>query len=53
MVQKYEQIVILSLDEPEINLMKEPISGIKEKVLLHWYQARNDPKSKAGDKAIR
>jgi hypothetical protein len=36
----------------EISLMKEPIARIKEKVLLYWYQARNDPKSKAGDKAI-
>lgn len=32
--------------------MKEPITGIKEKVVLYWYQARNDPKSQAGDHAI-
>lgn len=36
----------------EISLLKEPTTGIKEKVLLYWYQARNDPKSKAGDKAV-
>jgi hypothetical protein len=36
----------------EISMMQEPIAGIKEKVLLYWYQARNDPKSKAGDKAV-
>lgn len=25
---------------------------IREKIDLRWYQARNDPKSKAGDRAI-
>lgn len=32
--------------------MKEPIERLQRKVVLYWYQARNDPKSKAGDKAI-
>jgi hypothetical protein len=36
----------------EIGLLQEPATGIKEKVLLYWYQARNDPKSNAGDRAI-
>ncbi|MCX5815689.1 MAG: hypothetical protein NTX75_05525 [Proteobacteria bacterium] len=36
----------------EISLLREPIIGIKEKTLLYWYQARNDPKSQVGDKAI-
>lgn len=36
----------------EIGLLKEPITGINNKVLLYWYQARNDPKSNVGDKAI-
>ena len=36
----------------EIERLKEPVSGVKEKVLLYWYQARNDTKSHAGDKAI-
>lgn len=36
----------------KIDALKEPTTGMKEKVLLYWYQARNDPKSKAGDRAI-
>ncbi|MDY0270410.1 hypothetical protein [Trichloromonas sp.] len=36
----------------EIRALKEPTTGLKEKVLLHWYQARNDAKSTTGDKAI-
>ncbi len=36
----------------EIDALIAPISGFREKVLLYWYQARNDPKSKTGDKAI-
>jgi hypothetical protein len=28
------------------------VTGIQEKVLLYWYQARNDPRSKSGDRAI-
>lgn len=36
----------------EIQSLKEPTTGFKEKVLLYWYQARNDPKSTTGDKAI-
>lgn len=31
---------------------RKPSSGIHEKVLLTWFQARNDPKAKTGDKAI-
>ena len=34
------------------NSLKETISGLKEKVVLYWYQARNDLNSKAGDKSI-
>lgn len=36
----------------EIALKAEKISGRKEKVLLYFYQARNDTKSTTGDKAI-
>lgn len=36
----------------EIQALKEPTTGFKEKVLLYWYQARNDTKSTTGDKAI-
>ena len=32
--------------------LKKPVSTIHEKVLLYWYQARNDIKAKTGDKAI-
>jgi len=36
----------------KIDALKEPVTGTREKVLLYWYQARNDPKSKARDRAI-
>ena len=36
----------------EMDVLKAPTTGMREKVLLYWYQARNDPKSKTGDKAI-
>jgi len=36
----------------DIESLKEPVIGIKEKVLLYWYQARNDPGSKVGDRAL-
>lgn len=36
----------------EIDLLNEPKTEFKEKVLLYWYQARNDTKSQTGDKAI-
>ncbi len=35
----------------ELEILKEPIVGLHEKVLLHWVQAKNDIKSNAGDKA--
>lgn len=36
----------------ELAALKAPTTGMHEKVLLYWFQARNDPKSKTGDKAI-
>jgi len=36
----------------EIALMTRKRAGLHENVALHWYQARNDPKSKGGDRAI-
>ena len=36
----------------QLDSMHEPISGMKTDVVLYWYQARNDPKSQAGDRAI-
>jgi hypothetical protein len=36
----------------ELDALKEPSTGIHEKVLLYWYQARNDPRSDRGDRAI-
>lgn len=32
--------------------MREPVTGVHEKVVLRWYQTRSDLKSKAGDRAI-
>ena len=34
----------------ELDSMKEPVTGIHEKVLMYWAQARNQPDSKSGDK---
>jgi hypothetical protein len=36
----------------ELDAMKEPVTGMHEKVLLYWYQARNDPHNNKGDRAI-
>ncbi len=36
----------------ELEALAESFSGIKEKVLLYWYQARKDIKSQVGDRAI-
>ncbi|MCC7300401.1 MAG: hypothetical protein IT583_04930 [Verrucomicrobia bacterium] len=38
--------------EREIEKLKEPETGFHDKVLLYWYQARNDTKSQTGDRAI-
>lgn len=36
----------------ELEQLAEPSRGLHEKVLLRWYQARGDAKSKSGDRAI-
>jgi hypothetical protein len=36
----------------EIAELKTPATGVQEKVLLYWYQARNDQRSQTGDRAI-
>lgn len=35
----------------EIESRKEPITGIREQVVMYWAQARNEQNNKAGDKA--
>lgn len=36
----------------EIEKLRKPLTGVHEKVVLHWYQARNDRTSNRGDRAI-
>lgn len=36
----------------ELDALGEPITGKHEQVLLYWYQARGDAKSRSGDRAI-
>ena len=36
----------------EIDALMAPTNNFVESVLIYWYQARNDPKSQTGDKAI-
>ena len=36
----------------EIALLQAPSRGLHEKVLLYWFQARNQPHPKAGDKGV-
>lgn len=36
----------------EIKQIKEPVSNYHEKVVMYWYQARNEPESTTGDRAI-
>lgn len=35
-----------------LDALKEPVAGIRNQVLLYWYQARKDLKSQTGDKAV-
>jgi hypothetical protein len=35
-----------------IDQMREPCTAMHEKVLLRWFQTRNDPAAKTGDMAI-
>lgn len=35
----------------EMELQKEPVTGIHNQVLMYWAQARNQPNSKSGDRA--
>jgi hypothetical protein len=36
----------------QLQSMSAPVTGLHEKVVMYWFQARNDPASKFGDKAI-
>lgn len=35
-----------------IEALREPLVGFHDKVVLYWYQARNDPRSDKGDRGI-
>lgn len=47
-----EAIAVQNAARREMAALKEPELGSHEKVLLHWYQARDDVDSKVGDKAM-
>lgn len=51
-VNSVEANAIQNAAKREIAALKEPEVGKREKVLMHWYQARNDPDSKTGDRAM-
>lgn len=51
-VNSVEANAIQNRAKKEMDSLKEPVVGIKEKVVLYWYQARNDPRSQVGDRAI-
>ena len=36
----------------ELETSREPVTGIHEEVVMYWAQARNQPESQAGDKAV-
>lgn len=36
----------------ELEAMREPVTGIHEQVVMYWAQARNQPESQSGDKAM-
>lgn len=38
--------------DDEISKLKEPVAGLREGVVLYWYQARNTSASAAGDRSI-
>ena len=41
-----------NLAKRELEKLKEPVSGLHEKVLMYWHQARNEIGGKTGDRAI-
>ncbi len=51
-INSTEANAIQNAAKREIELLAEPTVGIHEKVLLYWYQARNEAKSGTGDRAI-
>lgn len=51
-VKSVEANALQNTFRKKIAALQEPVTGLKKNVLLYWYQARNDPKSQAGDRAI-
>lgn len=47
-----EANAIQNLIRNDILQLKEPIARAHEKVVLYWYQAKNDPQSSTGDKGV-
>src|SRR5258708_7552480 len=50
-INSTEANAIQNAAKREIELLAEPTVGIHEKVLLYWYQARNEAKSGTVDRA--
>lgn len=51
-INSLEANAIQNLIQREIQQLQEPVASLKEKVVLYWYQAKNDPLSSTGDKGV-
>jgi hypothetical protein len=51
-INSMEANAIQNLIRNDLALLKEPTARPYEKVVLYWYQAKNDPQSTTGDKGI-
>jgi len=51
-VNSQEANAIQNKARKELEKLAEPTKGVHEKVLLYWFQARGDARSKTGDRAI-
>jgi hypothetical protein len=51
-INSLEANAIQNAAHREIDLLKTPETGVRTQVLLYWFQARNDPNTNTGDRAI-
>lgn len=51
-INSLEANAIQNLIRRDILQLQEPVSNLKEKVVLYWHQAKNDLQSSTGDKGI-
>ncbi len=51
-VNSFDANIVQNQAARELALLRAPLVGLHENVVMYWYQARNDTTSMAGDRAI-